>query len=240
MKRGSDRKAALSLLHSISVLCSAKFFITRKTSFNESPLHMKFRVCFNLHRLKFLLQLRSSSRTYLHIFISIFHPTLTRVSVILRDSETSLTSVSVARYREVRVRKWQPTFPPIRPPPTIIVIAFRSFSVDRLRDLIRPGGAMHFRDGISRDLSRRRVAGKSSKKGYAFPSLSRKAHFFTGYKISYRVLGIKENKKKELKKIKKRKKEKRIEGKHDKKKNDRTRGGREEWKYRAKIVGNST
>lgn len=71
---------------------------------------------------------------------------------------------------------------------------------------------MHFRDGISRDLSRRRVAGKSSKKGYAFPSLSRKAHFFTGYKISYRVLGIKENKKKELKKIKKRKKEKRIEG----------------------------
>lgn len=89
---------------------------------------------------------------------------------------------------------------------------------------------MHFRDGISRDLSRRRVAGKSSKKGYAFPSLSRKAHFFIGYKISYRVLGIKENKKKELKKIKKRKKEKRIEGegKRDKKKNDRTRGGREE------------
>lgn len=228
MKRGSDRKAALSLSHSISVLCSAKFFITRKTSFNESPLHMKFRVCFNLHRLKFLFQLRSSSRTYLHIFISIFHPILTRVYVILRDSETSLTSVSVARYREVRVRKWQPTFPPIRPPPTIIVIALRSFSVDRLRELIRPGGAMHFRDGISRDLSRRRVAGKSSKKGYAFPSLSRKAHFFTGYKISYRVLGIKENKKKELKKIKKRKKEKRIEGKHDKKKNDRTRGGREE------------
>lgn len=87
---------------------------------------------------------------------------------------------------------------------------------------------MHFRDGISRDLSRRRVAGKLSKKGYAFPSLSRKTHFFTGYKISYRVLEIKENKKKELKKIKKRKKEKRIEGKHDKKKNDRTRGGREE------------
>lgn len=122
-------------------------------------------------------------------------------------------------------------------PSTIIVIALRSFSVER--ELIRPGGAMHFHVMAFRVIYRgagwRESWAKKKKKKDTLFLLCREKHTFSPDTKFHTVTVYWE-----LKKIKKKEKRKRGMEKQDKKKNDETRGGREEWKYRAKIVGNST